>query len=131
MAHMDLGFGAQPGVLMGKLNTAALDEDARKAAVADIKQSIDQAYENGCKLLAMIDGLESWPGEERKQQAIDQVTKSLDELLHICRAAGEGLLSDDLTGDIRPVYREEVAARSDEERRRSPNGCGNSTKTLA
>lgn len=80
MAHIDLGFGAQPGVLMNKLNTAALDEDARKAAVADIKQSIDQAYEHGCRLMAMIDGLESWPGEARRPAAIEQVTKSLVEL---------------------------------------------------
>jgi sugar phosphate isomerase/epimerase len=80
MAHMDLGFGAQPGLLMNRLNTAALDETARQAAVADIKQSIDQAYEHGCKLLAMIDGLESWPGEEHKPRAIDQVTRSLNEL---------------------------------------------------
>jgi sugar phosphate isomerase/epimerase len=79
-AHMDLGFGAQPGLLMGRLNTAALDEDARRTAVADIKSSIDQAYEHGCKLLAMIDGLESWPGEQDKPRAIDQVTKSLSEL---------------------------------------------------
>ena len=80
VAHIDLGFGAQPGVLMNKLNTAALDESARRAAVADVKQSIDQAYEQGCRLMAMIDGLESWPGEERKAQALEQVTKSLDEL---------------------------------------------------
>ncbi len=80
MAHIDLGFGAQPGVLMNKLNTAALDEDARKAAVADVKQSIDQAYEHGCRLMAMIDGLESWPGEARRPEAIEQVTKSLNEL---------------------------------------------------
>src|SRR3712207_3617911 len=45
MAHVDLGFGAQPGILMNKLNTAALDEEARRAAVAEIKSSIDQAYE--------------------------------------------------------------------------------------
>ena len=49
MAHIDLGFGAQPPVLMNKLNTAALDEAARQAAVADIKLSIDQAYEHGCQ----------------------------------------------------------------------------------
>lgn len=80
MAHMDLGFGAQPPLLMGKLNTAALDEDARRAAVAEVKTCIDQAYEHGCRLLAMIDGLESWPGEAQKERALDQVTKSLDEL---------------------------------------------------
>ena len=80
MAHIDLGFGAQPGVLMNKLNTAALDETARQAAVAEIKSCIDQAYEHDCKLLAMIDGLESWPGEENRQRALDQVTKSLIEI---------------------------------------------------
>ncbi len=80
IAHVDLGFGAQPGILLNRLNTAALDEEARRAAVADVKQSIDQAYEHGCRLLAMIDGLESWPGEEQKERALDQVTKSLMEL---------------------------------------------------
>jgi len=80
MAHVDLGFGAQPGLLMNRLNTAALDEAARQAAVADIKQSIDQAYEHGCRLLAMIDGLESWPGEADQERAIEQVVKSLNEL---------------------------------------------------
>jgi sugar phosphate isomerase/epimerase len=80
MGHVDLGFGSQPGILMNKLNTAALDETARRAAVEEIKSSIDQAYEHGCRLLAMIDGLESWQGEENKERAIDQVTKSLNEI---------------------------------------------------
>lgn len=80
MAHVDLGFGAQPGILMNKLNSAALDEDARRAAVAEIKSSVDQAYEHGCKLLAMIDGLESWPGEDARPRALGQVVRSLDEI---------------------------------------------------
>ncbi len=80
MAHVDLGFGAQPGILMNKLNTAALDEDARRAAVAEIKSSVDQAYEHGCKLLAMIDGLESFQGEENRERALGQVVKSLNEI---------------------------------------------------
>ena len=80
MAHMSLGFGSQPGLLMNQLNTAALDDDLRRRSVDDIKASIDQAYEHGARLLAMIDGLESWPGEDRKEQAIEQVTKSLGEI---------------------------------------------------
>jgi sugar phosphate isomerase/epimerase len=94
MAHIDLGFGAQPGILMNKLNTAALEEDARKAAVAEIKSSIDQAYEHGCKLLAMIDGLESWPGEAQKERALDQVVKSLNE---ICEYATQQAKDYELT----------------------------------
>jgi sugar phosphate isomerase/epimerase len=94
MAHLDLGFGAQPGLLMNRLNTAALDEDARRAAVADVKHSIDQAYEHGCRLLAMIDGLESWPGEAHKEQAIEQVTRSLYELCDYAeQQAGDYLLT--------------------------------------
>ena len=42
--------------------------------------SIDQAYEHGCKLMAMIDGLGSWPGEEGRERALEQVTRSLNEL---------------------------------------------------
>ena len=80
MAHIDLGFGAQPGILMNKLNTAALEEDARQAAVAEIKSSVDQAYEHGCRLLAMIDGLESWQGEPNRERALEQVVKSLNEI---------------------------------------------------
>lgn len=94
MAHVELGFGSQPGVLMNKLNTAALDEAARQAAVADIKQSIDQAYEHGCRLLAMIDGLASWPGAADKERALDQVTRSLGEL---CEYAEQQAKDDVLT----------------------------------
>lgn len=92
MAHVDLGFGSQPGLLMNKLNSAALDEDARRAAVADLMMSIDQAYENGCKLMAMIDGLESWPGADKKEQAINQVTKSLNELCEYAKQKAKDYL---------------------------------------
>lgn len=84
MGRLELGFGAQPGLLMNRLNTAAVDEAARRAAVDDVKQSIDHAYEHGCRLLAMIDGLESYPGEELKPRATDQLVHSLSEL---CRYA--------------------------------------------
>jgi sugar phosphate isomerase/epimerase len=94
MAHVDLGFGAQPGILMNKLNTAALDEEARRAAVAEIKSNVDQAYENGCKLMAMIDGLESWQGEENRERALGQVVKSLNE---ICEYASQQAKDYELT----------------------------------
>ncbi|MHB0878756.1 MAG: sugar phosphate isomerase/epimerase family protein [Anaerolineae bacterium] len=79
-AHMLVGFGAQPGLLINKLNLAALDEAARKAAVDNVKNSIDQAYMVGARILALLDGPGSYPGPDKVEQAKDAIVKSLSEL---------------------------------------------------
>ncbi|NPV08359.1 MAG: TIM barrel protein [Anaerolineae bacterium] len=79
-AHMLIGFGAQPGLLRNKLNLAALDEGERAKAVENVKSSIDQAYMVGARILALLDGPNSYPGEDRVEQAKDAVVKSLSEL---------------------------------------------------
>lgn len=85
-AHMMVGVGAQPGLLLNKLNLAALDEGGRKRAVAQVKASIDQAYFLGARLVALLDGPDSYPGPERADKAKEQLIKSLKEL---CAYAGE------------------------------------------
>jgi len=85
-AHMLIGFGAQPGLLINKLNLAALDEDERQKAVANIKNSIDQAYMVGARILALFDGPNSYPGPDKVDQARDAAVKSLAEL---CQYAKE------------------------------------------
>ena len=85
-AHMDIGFGAQPGLLINKLNLADLNEDGRRKAVANVKNSIDQAYLVGARILALLDGPNSYPGPEKAGAAKDQIVKSLGEL---CQYAQE------------------------------------------
>ncbi len=74
------GFGAQPGLLGNKLNLANLDEAGRQAAVANVKESIDQSYFYGVRLMSTLDGAGSYPGPERAAQAAEQLVKSLNEL---------------------------------------------------
>ena len=85
-AHMLIGFGAQPGLLINKLNLADLNEDGRRNAVANVKNSIDQAYLVGARILALLDGPNSYPGPEKASAAKDQIVKSLGEL---CQYAQE------------------------------------------
>lgn len=86
IAHMDVGFGAQPGLLLNRLNLASLDEAARQAAIADVKSSVEQAYFFGAKIMALLDGAGSYPGEDRKREATELLVESLKE---ICAYAQE------------------------------------------
>lgn len=78
-AHMEVGFGAQPGLLLNKLNLCATDEAARKAAVADVQQSIDQAYFLGARITALLSGPNSYT-EANKEAATQALIRSLKEL---------------------------------------------------
>src|ERR671923_2546082 len=83
-AHVEVGFGAQPGLLRNRLNLADLDDAGRRRAVAEVQGAIDQAYELGCRLLAFMDGPQSYPGEAKAAAATDQLVTSIVEL---CRYA--------------------------------------------
>lgn len=86
IAHMDVGFGAQPGLLLNKLNLASFEEAARQAAIADVKSSVDQAYFFGARIMALLDGAGSYPGQARKEEATELLVESLKE---ICAYAQE------------------------------------------
>ena len=77
---LKLGVGAQPGLLVNKLNLANLDESGRQAAVAQVKASIDQAYALDARLMAFLDGPGSYPGGEKAAAAKAQLSKSIKEL---------------------------------------------------
>ena len=79
-AQLTLGVGAQPGLLTTGGNLANLDEAGRQAAVAQVKASIDQAYALGARLLAFLDGKNSYPGPEKENQARAQLVRSVQEL---------------------------------------------------
>lgn len=83
---LDLGLARIDRVL------AAEEETARQAAVDNVRGSIDQAYFLGARLLALLDGPGSYPGEERKAAAIDQLVRSLSELCAYAEEKGTDYL---------------------------------------
>jgi sugar phosphate isomerase/epimerase len=89
-AQMLVGFGAQPGLLTNKLNLAALDEAERTKAVENVKNSIDQAYMVGARILALLDGPNSYPGQDKVEEATEAVIKSLSELCQYAKDKAKG-----------------------------------------
>jgi sugar phosphate isomerase/epimerase len=83
-SYLDVGVGAQPVLLRGKLNVNALDESERGRAVAEVKQSIDFAYQVGARICALLTGPD--PGPDRREQALKQLRRSMVEL---CKYASE------------------------------------------
>jgi sugar phosphate isomerase/epimerase len=81
-----LGVGGQPGLLTKKLNLADLNEAGRQAAVTQIKTSIDEAYFLGARLMAFLDGPQSYPGEGKAAEARAQLVKSVKELCAYAKA---------------------------------------------
>lgn len=112
---LGVGMGAQPGLLMNKLNLANLDEDGRKAAVANVKESIDQAYFYGARITATLDGAGSYPGPEKAAQATEQLVKSLKELCTYAEEqADEYLMTISLETFDRSVDKKSLIGPSDE-----------------
>ncbi len=87
-SHMVVGYGAQPVQLSGKLDLNSFDEDKRRAAVAEVKACVDEAYEMGATRLAVLSGPD--PGVAKRAAALDTLVRSLKE---ICAyASGKGNL---------------------------------------
>ncbi len=77
-AGMKLGVGAQPGLLLGKLSLNDPDDDGRRAAVDEVKKSIDAAYEMDARIVACLTGKD--PGEEARAEQLDLLVDSLQQL---------------------------------------------------
>ncbi|MCY4110092.1 MAG: TIM barrel protein [Chloroflexi bacterium] len=85
-----LGFRAQVPILNTGQNLAALDEDKRKAGVENVKESLDEALELGCVAFSLMDGRDSYPGEDKKYEAIDALERSLHEICAHARTSANG-----------------------------------------
>lgn len=81
-AHVDVIFAGQPPLLTQKLDINAADEAEREKAVAQCKDSVDQAYELGASILALLSGPDS--GEADRLAATDRLA---DSLVQICKYA--------------------------------------------
>jgi sugar phosphate isomerase/epimerase len=87
--HLQVGFGGQPIVLLGKLNPNSLDEAERKAAVEALKAGIDEAVEVGAKRMAFLSGKD--PGDKDRPAALKSLIKSTKELCAYGKDRGIGL----------------------------------------
>jgi sugar phosphate isomerase/epimerase len=92
LAHMDVIFAGQPPLLIGKLDLNAKDEAERKKAVAQCNSNIDQAYELGASIIALLSGPD--PGDADRLAATERLSESLCE---ICKYAESQSKSKPLT----------------------------------
>ena len=81
-AHVDVVFAGQPPLLTQKLDINAADDAARKQAIDQCKNSVDQAYELGASILALLSGPN--PADGDKKAATDRL---VDSLIQICKYA--------------------------------------------
>ncbi len=81
MSGLRLGVGAQPGLLLNKLSLNDPDDAGRAAAVAEVKKSIDAAYELGAALCVCLTGPDPGDDDQRKRE----MDLLVDSLVEICK----------------------------------------------
>jgi sugar phosphate isomerase/epimerase len=86
-AGLVVGFGAQPIILMNKLNLNALDDAGRKKAVECVNRAIDEAYEWEAIGLAVLSGPD--PGPDKRDAARKALVASMKELCAHSRTKGK------------------------------------------
>jgi sugar phosphate isomerase/epimerase len=97
-SHIGVGYGAQPAVLMGKLNPNSLDEAERAAAVTVLKTRIDEAAWYGAKRLAFLSGKD--PGQKDRGAALKALITSTKELCAYGREKGVALTCETFDRDV-------------------------------
>ena len=88
-SHLKVAFGAQPVVLLGKLNPNSLDEAEREATVKALEARIDEAAEMGAKRFAFLSGKD--PGDEDRPAALAALIRSTKEMCAYGRERGIGI----------------------------------------
>jgi sugar phosphate isomerase/epimerase len=83
-AHLQLGFGAHPTILGGKLNPNSTDDDVRQAAITQLKPTIDEAAQLGAVAWTFLSG--SHGGADVEAAELDAMVATTIDL---CRYAGE------------------------------------------
>jgi sugar phosphate isomerase/epimerase len=83
-SRLQLGFGAQPTLLMQKLSLNDLDADGRQRALTQMRSCIDEAAELGCARVSFLAGPD--PGDAQRARALDLLA---DSILDLCRYGRE------------------------------------------
>lgn len=84
-SKMTVAYGGQPRLLTTGQNINDLDEEARKTAVANLKEGIDEAYEMGAVGFAFLSGKYE---ESMKEVALDALVRSTKELCAYAKSKG-------------------------------------------
>ena len=97
-SHIAVGYGAQPSLLLQKLNLNSLDETERQAAVDQIKSNIDEAAEMGAKRVGFLSGKD--PGDADRSAAFEALVKSTKELCAYGQEQGIALTCETFDRDV-------------------------------
>lgn len=84
-AHMVTAYGGQGRMLGAGLNINDLNEEGRKAALASLKEGIDEAYELNAVDFAFLAGRYE---EETKEESFQALLKSTRELCEYAKSKG-------------------------------------------
>ena len=91
VSHLTVAYGAQPRLLVKKLNLNSLNETERQEAVDEVKSAVDEAYEIGAKSLAFLSGED--PGEEKREQALKLLISSIKEICDYAKSKGNLMIT--------------------------------------
>lgn len=91
-SHIKLGVGAQPPLLIGKLDINSLDDAERQKAVDAVKVGVDQSYEFGARICAFLSGPDNTEDRDSAMSAL------VDSCVELCQ------YSQSKAGDGEPVW---------------------------
>jgi len=91
-SHIKIGVGAQPPLLIGKLDINSLDDAERQKAVDAVKNGVDQAYEFGARICAFLSGPDNPDDRDSAMSAL------VDSCVELCE------YSQSKAGDGEPVW---------------------------
>ena len=86
VSHLTVAYGAQPRLLIKKLDLNSLDEAERREAINEVKDAVDEAYEIGAKGLAFLSGKD--PGGDERKQALKLLVSSIKEICGYAKSKG-------------------------------------------
>jgi len=87
VSHLTVAYGAQPRLLIKKLNLNSFNEAERQEAVNEVKAGVDEAYEIEAKGLAFLSGKD--PGEEKREEARKLLVLSIKEICDYAKSKGD------------------------------------------
>lgn len=86
-SRLAVAYGAQPRLLINKLDINSFNEEERQRAIEQVKEGIDEAYELGAKGLGFLSGKD--PGEKMREEALKLLIASTKEICSYAQSKGD------------------------------------------